>query len=574
MTRLITTTLVLVYLLSGSAVYAQDPAIYNVVYPKTNTSGSTGVSVIIPSATFNPPTLISPNDNSTLNTTRPTFIWKRPSPLPVNPLHHYDVYLDGSVFASGISDSLSTKMTYYLYAVSRSGDTFTLEFLMDLAQGYHTWSVTAYDDVGTGVSSETRTFYIDSITPFIKLEKVDQQTLNWDTSIPSSIPDIQNRSLFISTADPLLTVKIEPYANMQIILMCPQNILNCTNQVWNGNIPTGSWQHNFYGLLPDLVYTVYISATDAGGNSTIFPEFYLIYGTAPTPTPTITVTPTPTSTTTPTPTSTVTPTTTVTPTGTATPTSTVTPTSTTAPGETVTPTETTEIPLPLAPGAIVTPPSLSELGVPETPFTPVPPVAPTPPPRVEPVKPPISILDSTWFLIILAVGLPTHILMALIGTKTSFFSLFKLIFILLFPFLGKKNYQTVPFASLEMFDPEKLDAPWQSKIADIKGFYNLRSPMPEKIFVKISATGRIWKNAIIENTILPISCLIPTLPDSKTYQDRLQNIFMSLRSFPLIVSLFTSAYAMTISPNYFFLVYLYLSCQFTFSEYLYPHLQK
>lgn len=498
-------------LISSKSVYALDPY----------ATGSAVVSATVVGTTINPPILVSPSDNSTTYNPRQSLVWQRPSPLPSTPLHHYDVYLDGSVFAASVSDSI-TSQSYYSYNIRRDNNTFYLDFNTDLAQGFHTWRVTVYDTSGINASSETRSFYIDSIVPFIKLEKVDHQILNWDTSVFGSIPDINLRDLTVTTPNPLLSGRVEPFANMQIVLLCPQNIPNCTNQVYQGNYPTGIWQHRFFGLIKGTVYTVHISATDAASNSTIFPEFYLAYGIV-TPTPSAIITPT------------------------------VSPD--------ISPT-------------IIPEPS-PEIVVPPVPFIPVPPVAPTPP--MNPTVVPQSWISNNLSLIIfllLVIGLPLHLLMSVYGTKTRFSLIPKFLFILLFPFIGKKEYQTVPFASLEMYDPEKLDDTWQSKVSDVHGLYSLTTPLINKIFVKIFCTGRQWKNIIIESTILPTTCLIPLLEDSKIPSDRLQILSMRLRSLPLAIACLTSAFAMITQPNYFYLIYLYLSLQYAFSEYLYLKLSK
>lgn len=487
-------------------------------------TSSAVVSATILSTTFDPPILVSPNNNANTNNPREQLIWKRPINLPTTPLHHYDVYFDGQVLAASVSDSI-TSQNYYFYKIHRDGSTFYLSPTSDLSQGTHTWSVTAYDTSGTHVSSETRTFYLDSITPFITLKKVDRQTLNWSTTDYNTIPDVNLRDLSVFTSNPLLTGSVEPFANMQIILMCPQNILNCHNQTYQGNYPNGEWQHRFYGLIRGLVYTVYLSATDAGGNSVIFPEFYLAYGVR-TPTPSAIITPKP----------------------------------------TISPEAT--------PTITIAPEPTPEIEIPPIPYIPVPPIAPTPPIKVTPVPPVISFTLSIWFLILLVAGLPLHLLMTIFGAQISLLHLFKFLFVLMFPFLGKKEYQTVPFATLEMYDPEKLESPWQTKIADINGNYHLISPLLSQIFVKISSVGRLWKNIIINNTILPLTCLIPLIEDTKAASNRLRHISLRFRSLPLIIACLTSGLAMTIQPNYFFLIYLYLSLQFAFSEYLYPKFSR
>ncbi len=513
--------------ISSQVIYAYDP----------NATGSSVVSATVLSTKFDPPVLISPNNNSTTNNAREPLVWKRPSPLPATPLHHYDLYLDGNIFASSISDSI-TSQSYYFYDIRRVGDTFYLEMTSDFSQGYHTWSVVAYDTSGTSSSSETRTFYIDSIAPAISLEKVDNQTLNWSTEIAGSIPDTGQREIAITTTNPLLSGRVEPYANMQIILICPQNILNCQDQTWQGNYPSGTWEHRFYNLIKGLTYTIHISATDAGGNSTIFPEFYLLYKlTTPIVTATTTVSP-------PKP-SPVTPIAKV-------------PSITPTPAITISPTPWQ------APEFI-------------TPFIPVPPVAPTPPPIKDILLPTPKPKLDIWPLILimlLVFGLPLHLFMTVFGYKIHVTHTLKFLFTLFFPFLGRKPYQTYPFASIYFYDPDKLNKTWQNPISDVNGYYNLKSPLLEKFFIEIICQGRSWKGTFINGNTIPNTCLFPKPEDSRTALERLQHIFVNTRIGPLVIAISTSTVALIKIPNYFYLIYLYLSLQLVFSEYIYPKISK
>jgi hypothetical protein len=505
--------LLVLILSSSKTVFAYDPYA---------TGSATVTASVIPSS-FNPPTITSPNEGSTTKNTREPLVWQRPNPIPVNPLHHYDIYLDGAIFASSISDSV-TPQTYYFYTIYRTGNTFTLELNTDLSQGYHTWRVVAYSNFGISESSDLRTFYVDSIAPAINLQKVDRRILNWNTDNPSSIPDINFRDLTVYTPDPLLTGTVEPYANMQIILLCPQNIRNCSSQTYEGNYPTGIWQHRFYGLVRGYVYSVYLSATDAAGNSTIFPVFYLAYGVV-TPTPSAVITPT------------------------ATPTPVVSP-------------------------AIPTPTITPEIAVIPTPFVPVPPVSPTPPVfnnKAQAVK---TFDYFPLLLILLVLGLPLHLLMATFGAKISFTNTLRFLFTIFFPFVGDKLYQTTPFTTIEFYDPDKLDHPWQIKISNINGFYSLRSSIPSQLFTKITCTGRIWKNHILQSIILSSSCLFPIPESPLSPSNSLRRHCLITRSLPLAIACLTSAFCLVTQPNYFYLIYLYLSLQLVFSEYLYPKISK
>jgi hypothetical protein len=507
-------TAALLFLVVTALVSSKTAVAYDV-----NSTGSAVVSATILSTTFNPPILVAPVNNSSTNNPREPLVWKRPSPLPVTPLHHYDVYVDGQIFAASVSDSVTTQ-TYYYYTITRINDTFTLNLNSDFAQGYHTWSVTAYNTYGTSAGSETRTYYIDSIAPYITLQKVDTKTLNWSTNNLTAIPDVTLRGLSVNNPNPLLSGTVEPYANMQIVLMCPQNILNCHNQSYLGNYPTGVWQHRFYGLIRGVVYTVHLSATDSAGNSTIFPEFYLAYGLA-TPTPSAITTPT------------------------------VSPTISIPP--TTTPTLTIEV-------------------IP-TPFIPAPPLSPTPPIFLTstPVK---TINYLPYLLILLALGLPLHLLMTTFGAKIRFTQIHHFFLILFFPFFKHQTYQTIPFTTLDFFDPDKLDSVWQTAISNINGFYSLKTDIPPKLFTQITSTGRLWKNTILQSNLLSISCLYPCTETAQMATDRLRHLSMTLRSLPLAIACLTSGVCLALSPNYFYLIYLYLSLHLVFTEYLYPRISK
>lgn len=495
------------------------------------------VSATVPASSFNPPTLISPLSNATLNTTRPTFSWLRPSPNPGN-LNHYDFILDGSFFAN-VADSVTTQETA-TYSVYRSGDTFYLTLKTDLSQGYHTWSVTAYNDGGISSASETRTFYVDSIPPFISVTRVDNQSLNWTTADASTIPPVQDRYLIVTTASPLIRGSVEQYANLQATLVCPSGLSGCSDQNFTGNIASGNWETTFTNLVPNQTYTVRISATDAASNSTVFPEFYITYSVAE-PAPTATVTPTPTVT--------------------------VTPTVTGIP----TPTVTTEPTLPL-PSITATPPPGELVVITPTPFIPAVPPAPTPPPAVTRPSAALTIDLFYLFLLILFIfGLLLHLLMAIIGTGTPLNFVPKFLWILAFPFFHRRKYQTIPFAFIDFFIADKLDKPWQSVVSDIKGFYNLKSPIPPNLFIHLTAIDRIWKDNLYKGSLIPITCLYP-IPVRPIELKRLQKTLYDWRIIPLIIALLSSITALVIKPSYETLSYVLTASLYLFSEYLYPRL--
>ncbi|HBC45099.1 TPA: hypothetical protein DCZ81_02965 [Candidatus Collierbacteria bacterium] len=483
--------------------------VFAVTNPQTSTSS---VSATVQDQSFTAPVLLLPAHNDRLKTARPTFSWLRPSPLPITPLNHYDFYLDGAVFASGLADSLIS-VDFYFYSATASAGTFYVTPKTDLAQGYHTWKVIAYNNVDISATSSTRTFYLDSLPPFISVTNVDQTPLTWTTADPTTIPSVENRYLTVTTANPKVKGAVEASANFKIILVCPTNILTvCTNQEYSANLPAGLWEFTFSDLASGYTYTAKASATDAAGNSTLFPDFFITYGSSPT-----------------------------------------------------TPAFPT---LPLG-GTLTPPPNLLATITP-APLTYGPPVSPTPPPKKDTGRFNSVDLFYRFLIILIVLGLPTHLIMAAFGTQTPLNFVPKFLFILAFPFLRPKRYQTTPFAFITIFIADKLDKPWQTVVSDIKGFYRLKSPLPENILVNLTAFGKSWKNNLFKGALMPLTCLFPLPVKSLTARHRLQKVLYDWKIIPLAIACLTSLTAFAIKPSYPILIYAYLSLQYLFSEYLYP----
>lgn len=510
----------------------------SLAYTPVATNSAT-VTATVPEQSFNAPTLITPTDNSTHNNPYLSFTWNRPSPLPSTPLDHYDFYLDDVLFAQGINDT-TTPQDFYFYTVYINGNVFQLDLKSALSQGYHTWKVTAFNQNNLSATSETRTFYIDSVSPHIKLISIDSNTLNWNSGDLNTIPPIQQRFVYV-TQNPLLTGTSEPYANVQFTLMCPFGVLNCNSSSEIFNYSSGSWQHRFYNLIPNKAYPVYISSTDPAGNIVNFPVFYIIYLFGPTgsfvtptvpPTPTIVITPL-------------------------------------LPSPSIT--------LPASPSAtpsVEITPTTPEIFTPSD-FLPIPPPPPPPPPvvikQIETVK---KTNYSFLFFIFLVFGLPLHLAMAQFGAATKLIYTHKFLFTLLLPFVKRKKYQTHPFATIIFYNPKITYESWQIVVSDINGFYSLKENFPKEFYLKASSKNRNFRPCIVPSEIIPKSCIYLVRKDHENHIERLQSLSMNLRIVPLICGLLTSSIALYLSPSYFLLVYLYLSAQYTFSEYLYPKYSK
>lgn len=213
------------------------------------------------------------------------------------------------------------------------------------------------------------------------------------------------------------------------------------------------------------------------------------------------------------------------------------------------------------------PPGFGAIAIPTT-IIPTLPRPSLPLPRI-----PITFDFGFFIRLILIFGLILHLTMAAYGLGTPLRFIPKLLLILAFPFLRKQKFQTVPFAFIEFYIPEKLGHAWQTVISDIRGFYSLRSPLPSNLYVELSAFGRKWNGALFKGTTIPNICLFP-IPVDLSDSKRLQKFIYDARVFPLIVAVLTSLAAFFISPAYDILAYCFLSFLYFFSEYLYPRFQK
>ncbi len=495
------------------------------------------VSAQIQEQTFNPPQLISPGNNTTSNNQRERFSWLRPSPLPVTPLSHYDFYLDGQLFASNVPDNI-INTEYYYYNIRREDNTFFLDPRTNLGNGYHTWKVVAYNQNNISSESDTWTFYIDSTAPYIRLNKVDKNTLHWDSRDEDTIPPVDQRYLYV-TQNPLLEGETEDFANLQFTLLCPINYPGtCTSTTEVYNYPDGEFKHRFYNLIPNYTYTVYLSATDASNNSYTFPPFYLIFlsgSSGISPTPPIVTPPAPT-----------TPTTLITP-----------PVVPTAPPFL--------LPSPTTPQLPIT---FKEIFSPAE-FLPVPPQAPTPPPKTyTPIKKtpfnPIPLL-----LLIIVFGLPTHLAMSQFGTATPLKLTHKFIFSLIFPFIGNKKNKTLPFTSIDFYDPLVTYKVWHSTVSDSLGKFSIPGNIPKNLYIKASKLKFKYVPNILPGKKLIYTCIFLSKKDKVNFLENTQELSYRLRGIPLMFGVITSAIALYFIPSYLLVIYLYLCLQAGFSEYYY-----
>jgi hypothetical protein len=380
--------LVICYLLFVvSPIYAQNP----IEYP----SQSSTVTATIPEFVTNPPTLIAPQDESVTKNPYEPFVFTRSTPGTY--IDHYDLYLDDVKVAGEISHSALSQDAYF-FTMERTGETINLHLKNIISDGYHSWRVTVYSNSGRSATSDTWQFWVDSQSPIIILEQVEDTHVYWSTNDPYNIPPRDQRNFIVDTPNPYLAGKIEAYSNLKLSLVCPNNApTNCQNQSITVYQPTGVWQHRFRGILENVTYLVYLFATDSAGNTNSLPEFSITYIKTPSIIEILfpTITPTP----------------------------------------SLSPTPTVISPTP-------TLPTLKELE-PSFPLIITPPEAPPPPPPPAPTPPPPT-RQSNLLLLIAIIALILHLVLLTFSQSTKIIDFFKLLPSLLIPpFLKKYNHLSI-----------------------------------------------------------------------------------------------------------------------------------
>lgn len=306
---------------------------------RENTVTATVPDIIAPSI----PILVSPTNNSSVNTAKPPFVWQG-STDNVG-VDHYVLYLDGSIY---IDDIPITATDTSSYTLTVSGNEYTLTPKNNINNGTHTWKVQAVDAAENIRDSATWSFTIDTQAPTLVITQIGEESTSISSQDSSTLPDPY---LEIDENEPTIAGTTEANTSIQLTLIIPSQ----SNQVYNfDSNGSGNWSVDFPILPREQVLTMNFIVTDDVGNVTVLNDVkflikqQFIFGT-PTNTPTVTPTSTP-----PAPTLSPTPEPTLPPGVTATQTPIATLTSTPIPGIILTPTN---------PPSPFTPPGLPNAGL-------------------------------------------------------------------------------------------------------------------------------------------------------------------------------------------------------------------
>jgi hypothetical protein len=214
-------------------------------------SGTTTVTATV-AGEPDAPTLISPTNNSVINSTTPSFIFS-PS-LGSILINHYDLYIDGAKNTSPIGQSLTTIVTQAQAALS---------------EGTHTWYIMAVANSGRTRNSATWTFTIDTTAPFILVDGVAGQETNLSSLDPAPWQD----TVVFTTNQryPVITGQGEAGATLTITF---------SKDSTSDTVSMTIGADRRFSLKPNTAlrlgrYSVLVASTDPAGNTTSLPPFYL-----------------------------------------------------------------------------------------------------------------------------------------------------------------------------------------------------------------------------------------------------------------------------------------------------------
>ena len=501
-------------ILSVLLLLAADCRLSTAAYAVTNPQSSDEIvnSATIPDSTVSIPHLQSPSNGAyTTNSTSLPFSWQR-STCDTG-IDHYTIYRDDIIVADGITHADIQATSVYTASVDSSY--VYLTFKAAISEGSHTWKVIAVGSEGNTASSETWTFTVDTTIPDIILKSVDKNTMYWATHDPTTIPPWDQRQLIVTTSDPLISGKVEANSNIKFSLSSGQTVT-----VFEAD---GNWEHRFRNLTKNVTYSVFITATDAAGNTNSFPEFTITYlqGQA------LKVIPPPAS---------------------------------------VIPDSDRE--------SIRIDPRIREddKGVP---IFRLPPSAPREGLAVAPAKAGvIPGLTRNLYPFILF-GLLLHLTMTFYGAGIHLAHLPGFLYTLCFPFLGKKAYEIDPFfATVAIFDPANLSHEFFSWVSNIKGKISLEFPKPQpQVFLQLTRPGYEKQSLLLATAAIPEGTIIKLKPkDHPSRLERFKTFTLSWRGLPLIIADLTSLVVLILAPSLPVAFYFGLALTLTYSEYIYPKL--
>ncbi|MEO8581629.1 MAG: carboxypeptidase regulatory-like domain-containing protein [Patescibacteria group bacterium] len=225
------------------------------------------------------PTLVSPSNSSITTDNTPSFVWEEST--AVAGMNHYTLTLDGSTLYSNIPLTATSNVDYTL---TKSGTQYTLVPSASIADGLHTWKITAVDNNSKSADSSTWTFTIDTTSPTLVITQIDGTTTSISSQDLSTRPDPY---LTIYTNQPTIKGNSEAGATIVLTVSLPSE----PSQVYIITVDSsGNWSQTLPLLTRDVKITMNFTVTDLAGHITTLDNVYFLIATSfllstPVPTP-------------------------------------------------------------------------------------------------------------------------------------------------------------------------------------------------------------------------------------------------------------------------------------------------
>ncbi len=213
------------------------------------------------------PILIAPENNSLLTVSRPTFIWRRSTDAQA--MSHYQMTLNGSVLFNSIPLSATTNSSFTLTYDSSTGY-YSLTPNENIADGTHSWKITAFDHVNNSTDSVTWSFTIDTTAPAFIITKIGEVS----TSISAQDTDTFPASpILLTQNEPLITGTGERNSTVQATIKTPTSSQTAVFTINS----SGNWQLQL-GVLPRgvILYLDFVIVDPAGNVSVLLDVPFMI----------------------------------------------------------------------------------------------------------------------------------------------------------------------------------------------------------------------------------------------------------------------------------------------------------
>ena len=213
------------------------------------------------------PILVSPEDESTLTTSTPTFEWQAATDNVG--VSHYQFWFDGSLLFDSIPTTATSNSSYTLLYDSQTNH-FFLTPKTPLTDGNHTWQVRAFDAAGNSSVSVIWDFSIDTTAPSFEITNIGPNEVTYSTGDANSVPD---DPLHLSNNEPLFQGTGEQGASVQVTITIPGDPTQNHTFSIDSN---GNWQFQV-GILPrNTVIELDFVITDSFGNISIISDVKIV----------------------------------------------------------------------------------------------------------------------------------------------------------------------------------------------------------------------------------------------------------------------------------------------------------